>query len=428
MNHSTEDQAMIANYPPHYQVDRIDFPEPRSTSFNNGLNAVILEGGSQEVCKIDLMFLAGRPFERKRLTAATLAGTIKEGTLKQTASMIADSVDHRGATISSPFSFDHISLQLTCLTKHVTHLLPTLIEIVRQPAFDASELQLFKKRRLQRLAVDLSNNDVIAYRKATEQYFGTNHPYGYNSSITLYEAVVRDDLLEHHASYFTPKNALLFIGGRLSDGLLEQIEDLIDDWEGPDFQDEPKLYPRELLPSTIVENMNKPQSAIRIGRRLFNRNHPDWPAFFVLNTVLGGYFGSRLMKNLRESKGLTYGVQSSLESLKYDGYFSISLETDRKYVKKALKQIDQEIEILQNDLVPQAELQMVKNYLGGYLLSLLDGPLQTLDVLKNNLAEDSPFDFTSTLLHKIAELTSKDIQLMAQTYLNKQDLSQVVIH
>ena len=419
---------MTANHPPHFQVDHIDFPEPRSISFNNGLRSLILEGGSQEVCKIDLMFLAGRPFEHKRLTAATLASTIKEGTLKQTASVIADAVDHRGATISSPFSFDHISLQLTCLTKHVAHLLPTLIEITRQPAFEASELQLFKKRTLQRLAVDLSNNDVIAYRKATEQYFGADHPYGYNSNITLYEAVDREDLLFHHAKYFTPKNALLFIGGRLSERLLVQIEDLVQDWEGSDFQAEPRLESSQSLPSVIEENMNKPQSAIRVGRRLFNRNHQDWPAFFALNTILGGYFGSRLMKNLRESKGLTYGVQSSLESLKYDGYFSISLETDRKYVKKALRQIYHEIEILQNELVPETELQMVKNYLGGYLLSLMDGPLQTLEVLKNNIAEDSPYDFTSMLLRKIAELTSKEIQLMAQRYLSYQDLSQVVIH
>ncbi|MBK8502267.1 MAG: insulinase family protein [Saprospiraceae bacterium] len=419
---------MTTNYPPHFQVDRIDFPEPRSSAFGNGLKSFILEGGSQEVCKIDLMFLAGRPFEHKRLTAATLASTIKEGTLGQAAAMIADAVDHRGATISSPFSFDHISLQLTCLTKHVTHLLPTLIEIIRQPSFDAAELQLFKNRTIQRLAVDLSNNDVIAYRKATEQYFGADHPYGYNSDISMYGAVDRDDLLLHHGRYFTPKNALLFIAGRMSERLLEQIEDLVEDWEGPDIPAEPRLQTNALLPSHIIENMNKPQSAIRVGRRLFNRNHPDWPAFFVLNTILGGYFGSRLMKNLRESRGFTYGVQSSLESLKFDGYFSISLETDRKYVKKALGQIYREIEVLQNELVPGAELQMVKNYLGGYLLSMLDGPIQTLEVVKNNLAEDSPFDFTSTLLCKIAELSSHDIQHMAQRYLNKQDLSEVIIH
>jgi predicted Zn-dependent peptidase len=174
--------------------------------------------------------------------------------------------------------------------------------------------------------------------------------------------------------------------------------------------------------------MGKPQSAIRIGRPLFNRNNPDWPAMFLLNTVLGGYFGSRLMKNLREKRGLTYGVHSSVESLKYHGYLSISLETEKKNVKKALKQIYREIDILRQETVPEAELQMVKNYTGGYLLSMMDGPLQILEVLKNNLSEDSPVNFTAQLLQRLAKISGPEIRNTAQRYLQIDDLYEVVIH
>jgi predicted Zn-dependent peptidase len=307
-------------------------------------------------------------------------------------------------------------------------LLPFLVEILISPSFDESEIELFKKRTARRLAVDLSHNDVVAYRKATEQYFGADHPYGYNSDITLYQQVTREDLVEHHKRYFNPSNAVLFIAGRLPKDLLLQLESLLTDWSGPMLKTTPLFSGIFPLASRIEENMHKPQSAIRIGRRLFNRNHPDWPAMFVLNTILGGYFGSRLMKNLRENKGFTYGIQSTVESLRYDGYFSISLETEKKFVKKALRQIYHEIEVLQQELVPEFELQMVKNYLGGYLLSLMDGPLQTLDVVRNNVAEDSPYDFTSILLAQIADIRSTDIQKMAQTYLQKEMLSLVTIH
>jgi zinc protease len=419
---------MPENRPPIFQIDRIEFPKPKVYSLGQGLTTYLVEGGSQDVCKIDFMFLAGRPFEHKRLTAVTVAATIKEGTLKHNASVIAEAVDRRGATLSSPFSFDHISLQLVCLSKHVTALLPLVIDIIRQPAFEEIEIELFKKRTFRRLEVDLSHNDVVAYRKATEQYFGLDHPYGYNSDVALYQQVHRDDLIEHHRRYFNPGNAVLFIAGRVPPRMHKQLENLLSDWPDPLTEINPFLPEPSGHADHFEMDMHKPQTAIRIGRRLFNRNHHDWPAMFVLNTILGGYFGSRLMKNLRENKGLTYGIQSMLESLKYDGYFSISLETERKFVRKALKQIYQEIEILQQDLVPEFELKMVKNYLGGYLLSLMDGPIQTLDVVKNNIAEDSPYDFTSSLLQQIAHLTTEDIRTMARTYLKKENLSEVIIH
>jgi predicted Zn-dependent peptidase len=414
--------------PPIYQIDKIGFPTPKTMFLKNGMQVFIIEGGSQEVCKIDFMFEAGRPHEHKRLTAATVAGIIKEGTIKSSASAIAEAVDHCGASISSPFSFDHIDLQLVCLSKHLTHLLPLLVEIVRKPLFDDAELTLFKKRTIQRLAVDLSHNDVVCYREATAQYFGKEHPYGYNSDESSYLAVTKEDLIHHHQRFFGPQNGKIFIAGKFTPDLLPALDMLLADWQ-PKTEKVTPLLP--VLPSVRYHfrgDMGKPQSAIRIGRPLFNRNHPDWPAMFLLNTILGGYFGSRLMKNLREKRGLTYGVHSSVESLKYHGYLSISLETEKTNVKKVLKEIYREIDILRQETVPEAELQMVKNYTGGYLLSLMDGPLQILEVLKNNLSEDSPVDFTAQLLHRLAKITASEIRSTAQRYLRQDDLYEVVIH
>ena len=414
--------------PPIYQVDEIDFPVPKTMTLKNGMEVFIVEGGSQDVCKIDFMFEAGRPCEHKRLTAATVAGIIKEGTLKSSASAIAEAVDHCGASISSPFSFDHIHLQLVCLSKHIQKLLPLLVEIVREPLFDEAELALFKKRTIQRLAVDLSHNDVVCYREATAQYFGTEHPYGYNSDESAYLAVTREDLLFHHQRFFGPQNGKVFIAGRFSADILPTLDKLLADWQPKTEIVIPSLAILPSLAHNFAGDMGKPLSAIRIGRPLFNRNNPDWPAMFLLNTILGGYFGSRLMKNLREKRGLTYGVHSSVESLKYHGYLSISLETEKKNVKKALKQIYREIDILQQETVSEAELQMVKNYTGGYLLSMMDGPLQILEVLKNNLSEDSPVNFTAQLLQRLAKISGPEIRNTAQRYLQIDDLYEVVIH
>ncbi|NND31926.1 MAG: insulinase family protein [Saprospiraceae bacterium] len=421
---------MLKQYksPPIYQIDQIHFPLPETILLSNGIPVYLIEGGSQDVCKIDFMFDAGRPYEHKRLTATTLAGIIKEGTKTRSAHLIAEETDHCGASISSPFSFDHIHLQLVCLTKHVLTLLPILIDIAREPVFEESELQLFKKRTLQRLAVDLSHNDVVCYRKATELYFGPEHPYGYNSSQTAYLDVQREDLIQHHTAFFGPQNAKIFVAGRLPHDLVSHIEMLTSDWPSGIVAGMP-VFPDPVQGSgVVVDDLNKAQSALRIGRPLFNRNHPDWPGVFLLNTILGGYFGSRLMKNIREKKGLTYGVQSTLESLKFHGYLSISLETERQQVGKVIREIFKEIDILQQSRIPDAELQMAKNYTGGYLLSLMDGPLQILEVLKNNIAEDSPINFTEQLLKKLSDTTADTVMALAQRYLNKEDLYQVIIH
>ena len=421
---------MLKQYksPPIYRVDRLDFPVPKTLRLRSGIPVFLVEGGSQDVCKLDFMFAAGRPYEDKRLTATTLAGIIREGTKNRSASSIAEAVDHCGASISSPFSFDHVHLQLVCLTKHVETLLPLFIDIIREPSFDNTELELFKKRTLQRLSVDLSHNDVVCYRRATESYFGPQHPYGYNSSSDAFLQVQQEDLIQHHRRFIGPQNAIAFIAGRIPEKLLHQIEHLTQDWTSSATISKPDFPRASFAGERIVQDMDKPQTALRIGRPLFNRNHPDWPCVFLLNTILGGYFGSRLMKNLREEKGLTYGVQSTVESLRFDGYLSISLEAERRQVDKVIDEIYNEIDRLQQSPVSDAELQMVKNYTGGYLLSMMDGPLQILEVLKNNVAEDSPINFTEQLLKKLSNIDGEAVMKMAQKYLNREDLCEVIVH
>ncbi len=411
-------------------VGKVDFPPIKLFHLSNGMPVYLLEAGSLEITKIEIVFRGGRPFEHKRLAAITCMSQLREGFDGMHSPEIAERLDHRGATLSIPPSFDYIGVQLYALSKHIPELIPIINGVVQAPSFPEEELSIFKKRTAERLKVDLSQNDVIAYRKATEIFFGEMHPYGYSSTIEDYNAIERADLVAHHKNTFTPQNGMVFLAGRPTDAILNALDKSIGSWM-PEKNETARSKEFPPLPSQIMqleEDMGKSQSAIRIGRSLFSRGHEDYPTLYLLNTILGGYFGSRLMKNIREEKGLTYGIHSSLETLLFSGYFNISMETERRNVGPALKEIEKELIDLQKRLIPEDELEVVKNYLGGYILSLMDGPLQIINMVKSSVIEGHSTDYVANLLIQLQNTSPEALIEMARKYLNYHEMSRVIIH
>jgi predicted Zn-dependent peptidase len=400
---------------------------PAFWNLKNGVPVYLLEEGTQPVVKIDFVFRAGRPFEKHKLASQVCAGLLKEGTKTKTSKEIAEKIDYYGAGINIPYSFDYIQITLYSLQKHIHALLPLLAEIISQPAFSDNEFAQLVTRSCRKLEIDLAQNDVQAYRFATELFFGPDHPYGYNSSEALYKKITPDHVRSHYESLFGAGNMSIFVSGRPSSENLDLLNTIFGSWDKYIKIEEPHLttWTSEVQPYHLRGKNQK--SAIRIGRKMFNRNHPDFGNFFVLNTLLGGYFGSRLMQNIREEKGLTYHIQSSIESLQYDGYFSIALETDRAKTKVVLAEIWKEIEKLKTDLVTEEELTMVRSYLSGYLLSMLDGPFQKMDVIKTGILETNDPSYLQKFFTQINSTTAEEIRSMANTYLNKETLYQVIV-
>jgi predicted Zn-dependent peptidase len=156
---------------------------------------------------------------------------------------------------------------------------------------------------------------------------------------------------------------------------------------------------------------------------LFTRKHPDFIPFTILNTVLGEYFGSRLMSNLREDKGYTYGVNSMVSEYQNIGYFLIATDVAAEHVDSALKEIRFEIEKLQTELIEQEELDLVKNYLLGQLLKSADGPYAMTDLYVHLQSFGLEVDYYNRYIHEINEITSEELQDCAKKYLNWDDLT-----
>ena len=197
--------------PPVKEISRIDLPVAESITLDNGIPVKLINMGTQDILKLEVVFFAGRPFEDKRLVARATSGLLKEGTERFNSAQIAEKVDFYGGTLSVPFSLDTSNIILYSLSRHFEKLLPLLAEIVLAPSFPEDELNTFIQNSSHRLQIDLSKPDVVAYRKITEYIFGEDHPYGYNSYPETYESLHREDLIHHYRKNYNSENCAVFL-------------------------------------------------------------------------------------------------------------------------------------------------------------------------------------------------------------------------
>ncbi|MBK9337602.1 MAG: insulinase family protein [Lewinellaceae bacterium] len=411
-----------------HPVSRLVLPLPQVIRLDNGVPVYVLDFPGQEILKVEAVYRAGRPEETKRLVSRAVARLVREGTRSRAGAEIAEHIDFYGGSLSIPTNLDTAGFSLFSLHKYARELLPVFAEILHEPAFPADELETFRRNNLQELLIDLDKEEILAYRKITELIFGSDHPYGYNSTPEDYAALTREYLEDYFSKWYTPANCQLFASGRVDDVVLALLNRHFGHAPArgnvptflsnvPDYQPERVHIPH---PGSL-------QTAIKIGRRLFSRHHPDYNGVYVLNTILGGYFGSRLMMNIREKRGLTYNIYSTADSMLHDGYFYIATEVHTGKVPAALKQIFVEMKNLCDVPVPEKELDMVRNYLLGMLLNGLDGPLNISDVVKTLVTEDLPFDTFDALVHTIRTITPGQIQDLARRYLQPGDFWVVTV-
>lgn len=416
--------------PPIQSVERIQLHRFEPHKLPNGIPVYALQLGNQNVLQIELVVEAGRWYERKQLVARATAQLLKAGTQQRSAAALASLFEHYGAKLDIYDGFNTINIQLFCLTKHAPTLVPLLRELVCEPTFPEVELAQFIKRSRQNLKLQLKKNDVVAYRLFTEELFGSDHPYGYNSYEYHYDQLQIEAIWEHYRLYYGPQNMKLFVSGKMDDKVLPLLEQHFGNLPTSMLADPPQW---SLSPPTgqksiqQVLNEDSLQTSIRIGRRLFNRTHPDCDGMYLLNMVLGGYFGGRLMQNLRERNGYTYGVYSSVETLKQSGYWYVHTDVNRDMTAPALREIYHEIERLRQELIPEQELNMVRNYTMGMQLTALDGVFNVTSVLKSillaGLSEVHYYRFIDT----IQTITPERLRELAQQYWDPTDLVEVVV-
>jgi predicted Zn-dependent peptidase len=406
----------------------LKFPELEKRHLMNGAPYYWIDSGTQEVVRIEIAFRAGHIYEQTPLVAGAAIRLLKEGTHHYSAAQIAEQLDFYGCTLHLVSGLDTSSIVLYCLSKQLDKALPILEEMLAAPQFPEAEVAAYKKRRIRQLAIDLNQNDEVADRRFTELVFGPAHPYGYNGSEQGYRSLTRKQIQDHFHRLYNQANCTLFVSGRLREGQLKKIDECLSR-SIPEGKASPPVLP--VLPATpsraLIKMPGTLQTSIRIGRRLFTRHHEDYQGMYVLNTILGGYFGSRLMANLREDKGYTYNVYSAIDTMQYGGSFQIGTETAVDYAEEAREQIYIELKTLAEQLVTDEEMRMVRNYLQGTFLGMLDGPFKLAKLARSMAMDGLPFYHFNQLAETVRSISSEELRALAAQYFEKESLWEVIV-
>ncbi|RBL93455.1 insulinase family protein [Chitinophaga flava] len=398
---------------------------------DNGIPVYALRSEEQETLQLELVFPAGSWYESESLEATATNFLMKNGTSKHTALEINETIDYHGAYLNRNAYHENATFTLHCLSKHTEVLLPVLQEVILDPIFPEEELQLYKQNQKQKLAVNLQKCDFVANRFIDKYLFGEFHPYGRVSSMMAYDALQSETLRAFYQKHYTYNNCRIFVAGNMPANMIELLNKYFgsSQWNGQSSLTKLDLpiQPAEEKKFRIFNDENGVQGAVRVARPFPNRYHPDFPKMLVLNTILGGYFGSRLMSNIREEKGYTYGIYSQLYNFRQVSAINIQTEAGRDVCEATIEEVYKELQTLQNEIIPQEELDLVRNYMVGSILGDLDGTFQVIQRWKNLILNDLDENYFYNNIKTIKTITAEELQQLAKQYFSPADFYELVV-
>lgn len=399
---------------------------------SNGMPLYWLSAGTQDVVQLEWIFKAGLWQESQTALAQAVAALLKNGSKNYTALELNESLEFYGASFHVSANNDYTVVTLHTLTKHLEALLPVLREIITDAVFPEEELQLYKQNAGQRLNLNLRKSDFVANRHIDAYLFGRQHPYGKYTEAVDIQALSREALRKFHHDYYHSGNCMLLVAGKINDSHIKLINGFFGNeaWGQANGNQPEKQYNTEPAAERkyrISNDENGVQGSVRIARDFPNRKHPDFTPTVVLNTIFGGYFGSRLMTNIREEKGFTYGISSQIYNYRHEGALLIATEAGKDVCEQTVKEVYKEMDLLCNEPVDEEELLLVKNYLLGTILGDLDGPFSIMQRWKNIILNELPDNQFEQNIEVYKTITPARLQELAQKYLRKEDYYELVV-
>ncbi len=393
-------------------------------ALDNGLKTTVFFSESTELIKLDFIFEAGSYWQTKVFEASFTNYLLTEGSSKRSAKEIAEFLDLRGAYLEKNVEKEIAVLTAYFLKKYSEDILSLLYEIIYDPAFAEHELEVYTQKRKQQFLIESQKVNFIAQTRFSEMLFGENHPYGKFGKLDDFENLSTRDLKSFHEKFYKKNPMHIVVSGHVNNeflNLLNQYFGIKRDFITP-IDSFTGIIPSHDPIQSFIPMPHAVQSAVRVGKISIDSSHQDFPMLMVLNTLLGGYFGSRLMKNIREEKGYTYGIYSLLHSFRKSGMFFITAEVNCNVVDLAIKEIMYELKRLRTEPVSQEELNLVKNYLIGEFIRSMDGVFELSERYKSLLQLSRKQSFYQNCIGAIADATPEILQSTAQKYLHEESM------
>lgn len=409
----------------------IPLPSYQAVRLSNGLPVYLLPYGAADVVEVQVVYRAGTAMQPASGVARYTARNLTEGTAQYNSLQLAQQLDGHGAWLNQDLDEDSLALKLATVTPKLAETLPLLAEVVLRPTFPAEEWEKMQRRSLATMAVNEQKTNFLARRHFNALLYGAQHPYGASIHRADLERITRDQLHAYYQEYLFLGNAYLAVVGRYDEATLLP---LLEQHFGQQSLASPVQETSSALTAQGTHQLGRhhltkqgPQSTVRLGHLAVARSHPDYYRLSLVNTILGGFFGSRLMKNIREEKGYTYGIGSGLAALKHGGYFIIQADTGNEYVEPLINEVKHEIHQLIKDGISPDELDLVKNYLLGKAISQRETPFQMGDILRHALSHGLSFEQLDRRFTVIQSVQPDEVAYLAQKYLRPDEMLEVVV-
>lgn len=406
-----------AHQPALKNIDKIDFIAPEKYRMNDQVSLYHMKEVANETSRIDLYFDAGKCKGSKGI-AGFVSGLLLSGTATKSSTDINNEINGLGGFYESGISVENSVITIYCLRENLAKIFDTLMDAIQNVAFIEKEVKEFLSDRKQRHRISMEKVSYLAQRAFQKQLFSSNDAYSSTLEEEDFDLVSIDELKEFHAKNYLNGLTKVVVVGNVDNEIIQKIISKSVTIAKKDTA----IFEKELRHIPGLESYDKKgavQCAIRVGRILFNKNHEtDYLDFLILNTILGDYFGSRLMSNIREDKGYTYGIGSMLAELNETGYFMIATEVGKDVKDATLKEIRHEFECLQKELVSEEELTLIRNYMLGQLLKSADGPYAMTDLFLSVELHGQDLEHYNRAIVSIYGITPERIRDLAKNYLN----------
>ena len=403
---------------------------PERIILPNGVALNVLNAGDSEVVRVDILMEGGRWHQHQPLQALFTNRMLREGTRRYTAARIAEQLDYYGAWLDLSSASEHAFITLYSLNKYLPRTLDVLESLVKEPLFPDDRLATVVENNVQQFKVNMQKVDFLAHRGLMSTLYGTKHPGGRMVSEDDYRRITSDVLREFYNRHYHAGNCSIYVAGKVTDDCLRRLEACFGtDRFGISAPRTERLC-FEPAPAdgrrVFIERPEAMQSAVRMGLLTIPCHHPDYQKLRVLVTVLGGYFGSRLMSNVREEKGYTYGISAGLVSCPDSSVLFVASETANEYVEPLIGEVLREMDRLCREPVGDEELSMVKNYMLGELCRNYESPFSLSDAWIFLHTSRLPAGYFDEVQDGIRQVTAEDLLRLAQKYFCKESLKEVV--
>lgn len=410
-------------------LEKFNLAKASSQSLSNGTQVHFVNLGEQKVVRIEFVMNAGTWNENQRGQSFVALKMLNEGTSKLNNTQIAEYLANYGAFLELNHGLDRVNITLYSLEKHLKTLVELIYQLLNDSQFAEADFNNFINITKQGLKVSLEKTSFVATRLFREKLFGANHPYGSNYDLSDLENISRNSVFDYYLKYIKGLNNLnIFVSGSYDQ---DNVFNILNEYFGKNtklnIEVETKIATISSDKKIYIEKDGALQTSIRLGKNVMNRSNPDYQKFLVVNELLGGFFGSRLMKNIREDKGFTYGIGSSINVFEHEAYLVIGTDVKKEVAEQTFAEIEKEIAILQNELTDVEELSIVKNYILGSFMGSINTPFSIIDKFKTLHYNNLDYDYYDRYYDTVNNMTPESVRDIAQQYLNYDEMIKVSV-